>query len=552
MIKNNNSIVYKKTILVTTAFPYSNGCLHLGHILENIQADIYVRFNKLINNNIYFISSDDSHGTPIMLKSIYLNINPNILIKFFYKNHKKIFKKYYINFDYYGKTHNKENYRLLIKIFSILKKKKMLINKKINQLYDEKKSMFLPDRMIIGICPICKSPNQYGDNCNLCNSVYNAIDLINPISVISKKKPIIKTSNHILFNINAIKNDILYTIKNDIKLQKSIFKKSIEWFYSKLKPWDISRDHPYFGFKIPNYHNKFFYVWLDATIGYISSSKTLFKYKNINYLDFWGKNSKYKICQFIGKDISYFHVLFLPAILICINFKKPDNIFIHGHLTIKNKKMSKSLFNYINANNFLKYIESDYIRYYFASKLSNKVIDINFDIYELTYKVNNILINKILNIGSRCSKLINIYYNNNIFYNKLIYKDNLYKDFIYISNYIWYMYENLEYYKIINIIEKLSDNINKYISINKPWSIKNNNTKIVLSTSINLFKIIIFYMKPIIPKIFLEIENFLNLKININNFYKIIPNNHKINNFSSKFIKIDINHLKNNLNKNLF
>ncbi|BBA84779.1 methionine--tRNA ligase [endosymbiont of Pachyrhynchus infernalis] len=533
---NNNKF------LVTSAFPYSNGPIHLGHILENIQADIWVRYKKMNKENIYFICSDDSHGTPIMLKSKKLKINTLYYIKKMYFNHKNNFKKFSIDHDNYYLTHSSENKRVISNIFNILKNKNLIIEKKINQLFDDNNKIFLPDRFIIGSCPKCLTKNQYGDLCEYCGYKYNCIDLINPKSIISNSNLIIKETNHLFFNLPVFKNNLIFWI-NSINLQKSVLNKIHNCIDLGLNMWDISRDYPYFGFKIPNYNNKFFYVWIDALVGYISTFNNLYKFNNNIIENYWSINSNSKIYQFIGKDIIYFHLLLWPSILEGINFKKPDKIIVHGHLKINGNKMSKSNNNFISVEKYLEYLDSDLLRYYFSSKLSNNIEDINFDITNFVNKINSDIINKILNLASRNFKILETNFNS-VLSNKI--DDNIYNYFISKSNIIFNLYEKFEFNKIINNIIKLSNLANKYISDNKPWDFiinKKKKSHIICSTGLNLFKIIITYLKPIIPKISSYSEELLGIKLNLYNLDKPIKSFHRINKFILKFKKININYV---------
>lgn len=542
-----------KNILVTCALPYSNGPIHLGHLLEHIQADIWVRFHKMKSIQIYFICSDDAHGTPIMLQAEKLKISPEKLVKKTKKEHQEDFLKFNINHDCYHTTHSKENFNLLISIYKKLKKNKLINYDIVTQLYDPVKKMFLPDRFVKGTCPVCYSEKQYGDHCEICSSSYNISDLINPYSVITHSKPILRKSEHIFFNLPKFSSILKIWIKSGV-LQKEIVNKIMEWLKIGLKKWDISRNEPYFGFKIPNEKNKYFYVWIDASIGYISTHKKLCKNKNIKFNNFWKKKSNDTLYHFIGKDIIYFHSLFWPAILEGISFRKPTKIFVHGHLTINKKKMSKSKNNFITAKDWLKYLDSDSLRYYYSTKLSQNINDIDLNLLDFMNTINTNLINKIINIASRSAKFINNLFNNTL--SNDIEDVVLYRTFINANSEIEKYFYNLKFSHVIRKIIFLSELANQYIDKKSPWKlIKIENKKkelhSICSMAINLFRILIIYLKPIVPSIAKETEKFFKEKLSWKSLHKPLLN-YKINHFSILYKRITkeqieaiLNHLKN-------
>ncbi len=536
-----------KNILVTCAFPYANGPIHIGHILEHIQADIWVRYQKLLGNKVYFICADDSHGTAVMLKSNELNLLPEVMIENILKDHKKQFKKFNIIHDIYYTTHNKFNYFYCLLLLNNLKINKLLYKKNIYQFYDIYKNIFLPDRFLKGQCPKCKKYNQYGDICNFCNKIYNSFDLINPKSLLSNTIPVLKKTNHLFINIKKYKKFLFNWILVS-GFQSEVKNQLLFWLDNDdLIDWNISRDFPYFGFKIPNKYilNKFFYVWLDAPLGYISVFKK-FCYLNYNYskfYDFWKNDNDYEIYHFIGKDILYFHGLLWPIMLDVLDFKKPTNIIVHGHIKINGHKMSKSENNFISTKKWLKYFDSDSLRYYFASKLSFKINDINLCINDFLKTINCNLVNNYINIASRIYPFINKYYNNNLS-NKLL-DYNFYNFFLNKYDLINNYFLNFNYYKIILEINKLVSLVNKYINDYKPWLIcKNLKKRYELhkfcTTIINIFAIISIYLCPIIPNIFNKIEKFLNIKL----YWKKIQIpilNHKINKYKKIYKYINKN-----------
>lgn len=526
-----------KNILVTCALPYANGPIHVGHMLEHIQADIWVRYQRMIGKNVYFICADDSHGSAIMLKAQEMNIDPEEMIKKIYEEHKLDFLNFNISYNNYYLTHSDENFKLLLLIYNRLKSKGLIKSKIISQLYDPIKKMFLPDRFIKGICPICKKNDQYGDNCENCGSTYKSTDLINPYSSITREKPILKKSKHIFFDLPIFTQMLKKWIISG-SLQKKVSNKITEWFKNGLKQWDISRDKPYFGFNIPDEKNKYFYVWMDATIGYISSFKNLCKKnKNIKFKDFWDVNCNSKLYQFIGKDIIYFHSLFWPAILEGSGFRKPTNIFVHGHVTLNGKKMSKSKNVFIKANTWIKHLDADSLRYYYASKLSSKINDIDLNLLDLIKVINTELINKIINLASRNAKFINELFSG-ILSNKL---ENpiLYQKFINHCNKINIYFKSREFNLVIRKIIYLADLANKYIDKKSPWKIKNKSFKLqeICSMGINLFRILMIMLKPIIPDLSKKSEKFLKDKFIWNSIYHPLLN-HKINKFKFLYFRI--------------
>ena len=495
-----------RKILVTQALPYANAPLHLGHILEAVQTDIWTRFQNLIGNQCYFFCADDTHGTPVMLKAKELGITPEDLIKDVYEDHKETYKLYGVNFTNFYSTHSEENKKYSEKIYLKAKKNNLISKQLVEQLYDEKEEMFLSDRFIKGSCPKCGAPDQHGDNCSVCGASYDVLEIKDPISILSNTKPIKKQSEHIFFDLPE-KTSTLKKFLNESNLQKPIKNKLKEWLSDDLKKWDISRDEPYFGFNIPGEDKKFFYVWVDAPIGYIASMDNWFQKNNLNTNDIWSKESDYEIYHFIGKDIAYFHGLFWPALLSSADFKLPDGIFVHGFLTVNGEKMSKSKGTGILARNFAEICDPETLRYYLAAKLNNKVedIDLNFDDY--VQRINSDLVGKYLNIASRCASFLKKDKNN--------LSNNIDDDFLKTltdqKETIIKLFEDRNYSKVIRLIMELADSVNKYINIKKPWEKDLSNALEICSTALNAFKIISIYLSPIIPNLANNAYKFLNL-----------------------------------------
>jgi len=520
----DNSKKTKRKILVTQALPYANAPLHLGHILEAVQTDIWTRFQNFNGNECLFFCADDTHGTPVMLKANEMGIKPEELISDVYKDHKSSYELYGINFANFYSTHSDENRKYSEYIYECAKNNNLISKANIEQYYDEKEEMFLSDRFIKGTCPKCGAEDQNGDNCGVCGASYNVLDVKKPISIISNTVPIKKKSEHIFFDLPQ-KNKMLKHFLKNVDLQESIKNKLNEWLNDDLKKWDISRDAPYFGFEIPGEENKYFYVWVDAPIGYLASISNWAEKNKLNMQDLWSENSKYEIYHFIGKDIAYFHGLFWPALLSAANLKLPSGINVHGFLTINGEKMSKSKGTGILAKEFAEITNPETLRYYFAAKLSNKVedIDLNFDDY--VQRINSDLVGKYLNIASRSASFLKK--NNNILSTNI--DNNILDNLASKKDEVVSLYESREYSKLVRIIMDLADDVNKYINEQTPWKKEIDEAVDVSSTAIKAFYILSLYLHPIIPSITNEAFKFLNIKkVSINNVDEAIT---KINDY---------------------
>ena len=531
----------KRNILVTSALPYANAPLHLGHILEHTQTDIWVRYQKLIGNNCTYVCADDAHGTPIMLKAEELNIEPEDLISDIYKSHVNTFNLFNISHDNFHTTHSEENRILSERIFNALNDKGLIEIKTIEQLYDTSRDMFLSDRYVKGSCPKCSAENQYGDNCEVCSATYEAIELIDPISVLSNTSPVIKESEHLFFKLSELKPEIIEWLNNS-KIQNPVQNKLSEWLDEDLKDWDISRDSPYFGFEIPGHKNKFFYVWLDAPIGYLASHINFLNKQNSNEFEkFWEPESNSEIYHFIGKDIMYFHTLFFPVMLSNANFKKPTGVFAHGFLTLDGEKMSKSRGNFISADEFVKVLDPEYLRYYFASKLNTGVDDIDLNLEDLKQKVNSDLVNKLVNIASRSANFLNKHFKNKLA--KEVENDDLIQEFVRTSEKVFNHYENLELNKAMKEIMSLADKANQYVDKMEPWVLikDENNLDLVhkiCSTALNLFRILTIMIEPVTPKLSKKSFIFLNEEPCWDDI-KTSLLDHKINSFKPLLTRIE-------------
>ena len=500
-----------RKILVTSALPYANGSIHLGHLVEYLQTDIWVRNQKMSGNTCYYICADDAHGTPIMLKAKELDIRPEELIQKTYQEHVKDFEDFGIKFDNYYTTHSEENREYSEFIYNSLKENGDIKSQEIEQFYDESAKMFLPDRYIKGICPKCGAEDQYGDACEECGATYSPTELKKPISIISNTKPSTKKTEHFFFKLSNYTDYLKKWMKRG-SIQSEIQNKLEEWLKDGLADWDITRDKPYFGFNIPGYDDKYFYVWLDAPVGYIASFKNMCDKKNINFDEFWNHESECELYHFIGKDIAYFHALFWPAMLEASNFRSPNSIYCHGFLTVDGEKMSKSRGTFFNARTYLNHLNPEYLRYYFASRLTNTIEDIDLNLSDFQARVNSDLVGKIINIGSRCARFINKDFGNELA--SELNNNKLHDDIIENKNEIIKNYEDRKYSANIRLITSLADEVNKYLDEEKPWvQIKDNNNRgyvqKVCTDGLNMFKVLAGYLKPIIPDCVDKIEKIL-------------------------------------------
>lgn len=530
-----------KKILVTNALPYSNGPIHLGHMLEHIQSDIYVRFNRAIGNKVFYVCGDDCHGTPVMIKANSLGITPEQMIEITSKDHDEDLKGFLVQYDNYYRTHSKENEEISTYMYNKAKENGYILTKTISQLFDPEKNMFLPDRFVKGTCPKCGAKDQYGDNCEVCGATYSPTELKDAYSVISGAKPVLKDSLHYFFDLPKAKDFLHDYIKNSGCIQSEMANKLEEWFEQGLKPWDISRDAPYFGFKIPGTDDKYFYVWMDAPIGYFASLKNLCEKTGDNYEDFVKTGSDVKMVHFIGKDILYFHSLFWPATLKAAQLRLPDNIFVHGYVTVNGAKMSKSKGTFIKAKTFLKFLKPETLRYYFASKMNSSAVDIDLSLDDFMAKVNSDIVGKVVNLASRTAGFIAKRFDSKLSSNphnkELLDKAASIKDSVINS------YSQRNYADAIRTIMALADEANRYIDAMAPWVIakeegKDELLQSVCSDGINLFRALITYLSPVLPEVAKNAEEFLNTKLSFDSLATPLCN-HSINKFKPLFTRIE-------------
>ena len=485
-----------RKILVTSALPYANGSIHIGHVLESVITDIWVRYQNINGNECLYFCADDTHGTPVMLKAKELGIDPEELIKRTREEHIKSYSRFNINFDNFYTTHSDENKKYAEDIYQKCKEGNLIFKKEIEQFYDSEEGLFLSDRFIKGTCPKCGAEDQYGDGCSVCGTTYTPDDLLNPVSSLSNSELTKKKSEHVFFDLPQMKDFLENYLKN-LTLQDPIKNKLNEWIEDGLKPWDISRDKPYFGFEIPGEKDKYFYVWLDAPIGYLASAKNWAENNNMDMKDLWGESSDYEIHHFIGKDIAYFHALFWPALLKSSNIRLPESINVHGFLTIDGEKMSKSNGTFINADDFAENYDGELLRYYFADKFNNSIDDLDFNEDEFIQKINSDIVGKYLNIASRVSKFIE---KNGNSLSANLDEDFIEKNLSMIDEVIEH-YENLNLSKSVKIIMKMADEVNKYINENEPWKSSEEKAVEVSSTAINCFRVISILLNPVLPTI---------------------------------------------------
>ncbi|WP_421215231.1 methionine--tRNA ligase [Aeromonas jandaei] len=502
-----------RKMLVTCALPYANGSIHLGHMLEHIQADIWVRYQRMRGHQVHFICADDAHGTPIMLKAQQMGITPEEMIAAVSKEHQADFAGFNISFDNYHSTHSDENRELAELIYGRLKNGGFIKSRTISQLFDPEKSMFLPDRFVKGTCPKCKSPEQYGDNCDSCGATYSPTELIDPKSAVSGATPVMKDSEHFFFDLPQFEKWLAEWVRGSGAIQEEMANKMQEWFESGLQQWDITRDAPYFGFEIPGAPGKYFYVWLDAPIGYMASFKNLCnKRGDIDFDSYWKADSDAELYHFIGKDIAYFHCLFWPSMLEGANFRKPTKVNVHGYVTVNGAKMSKSKGTFIKASTYLNHLDPECLRYYYAAKLNSRIDDLDLNLEDFVQRVNADVVNKLVNLASRNAGFIAKRFGGKLA--ATCAEPELYAEFANARTAIAEAYESREFSRAIREIMALADKANRYVDDKAPWVIAKQEgadaeLQAVCSVGINLFRVLMAYLKPVMPLLAERAEAFL-------------------------------------------
>jgi methionyl-tRNA synthetase len=535
-----------KKILVTSALPYANGSIHLGHLVEYIQTDIWVRFQKMQGHTVHYVCADDTHGTPIMLRAEKESITPEALIDAVHKEHSADFKEFLVEFDNYYSTNSEENKQLSQDIYRKLKANGKIATKTIEQFYDPVKNMFLPDRFIKGECPKCHAKDQYGDNCEVCGATYNPTELINAYSAVSGAAPVRKETEHYFFKLSECE-DFLKGWTRSGTLQGEAANKMGEWFENGLNDWDISRDAPYFGFEIPDAPGKYFYVWLDAPIGYMASFKKLCEIKGLDFDEYWKQDSTTELYHFIGKDILYFHALFWPATLEYSGYRKPKQIFAHGFLTVNGEKMSKSRGTFITARSYLEHVKNpEYLRYYYAAKLNGTMEDIDLNLEDFVARVNSDLVGKYVNIASRTAGFISKKFDGKVKgYNPKENRNSVIEQMRESSVAIAESYSNRDFGRALRDVMTLADLANGFVASAEPWVMakdpsKDENLHTVCSEALEMFRLLTIFLKPVLPNIAKQIEAFLNVQpLSWDAVNTPLSEHHQINEYSHLIQRID-------------
>jgi methionyl-tRNA synthetase len=542
-----------RKILVTSALPYANGSIHLGHLVEYIQTDIWVRFQKMLGNTCHYVCADDTHGTPIMLRAEKEGITPEQLIDRVWHEHKSDFEGFHVEFDHYGSTNSTETKEFAQAIYRKLKAAGLIEVRSVEQFYDPVKNMFLPDRFIKGECPKCHAKDQYGDNCEACGTTYSPIELINPYSAVSGAQPERRNSDHYFFKLSDLRcQEFLRKWTRSDTLQSEASNKMQEWLgsesESKLSDWDISRDAPYFGFEIPDAPGKYFYVWLDAPVGYMGSFKKLCDAEGIVFDDYWKQGSDVELYHFIGKDILYFHALFWPAMLQHAGFRTPTKLFAHGFLTVNGEKMSKSRGTFITADSYLKQgLNPEYLRYYYASLLNGTMGDIDLNLGSenegFIAKINSDLVGKYINIASRCAGFITKRFEGKLAGGTSIYPIERLQSH---APVLAEMFEKREYNFALREIMSLADEVNKFVDNGAPWVIakdpaQSQNLHWICTNAIQMFRLLTIYLKPVLPNLANEVEKFLNIPpLTWKNAQSLLPDGHVINSYQHLMTRVDL------------
>ncbi|EHA16309.1 methionine--tRNA ligase [Halomonas sp. HAL1] len=530
-----------RNILVTSALPYANGAIHLGHLLEYIQTDIWVRFQKSRGQQCYYVCADDAHGTAIMLRAEQEGITPEALIERVSQDHQTDFSRFGVGFDNYHSTHSTENRHFSEMIYKRLRDKGHIATRDIEQMFDPQKGLFLADRFIKGTCPKCGSEDQYGDNCEKCGATYTPADLINPVSAISGATPEVRTSTHYFFKLPDFA-DFLQRWIDDGHVQPQIRNKLMEWFESGFNEWDISRDAPYFGFEIPDAPGKYFYVWLDAPIGYLASFKNLCDREGIDFDSYWKKGSDAEVYHFIGKDIVYFHALFWPAMLHGADLRTPTAVNCHGFLTVDGAKMSKSRGTFIKAATYADHLNPEYLRYYFAAKLTSKVDDLDLNLEDFAARVNSDLVGKVVNIASRCAGFVKKIGGGTL--SAHCAEPQMVARFIAAGDDIAEDFEAREFSRAMRKIMELADEANTYIADKEPWALAKQDGRDaevleICSVGINLFRQLMVYLAPVVPTMAEEAREFLNVVSLDWHTRQTVLTDHSINKFKPLMTRVD-------------
>lgn len=537
-----------RKLLVTSALPYANGSIHLGHLVEYIQTDIWVRFQKMQGHTVHYVCADDTHGTPIMLRAEKEGVTPEALIEKVHAEHSQDFAEFLVDFDNYYSTNSEENRQLSGNIYRALKANGKIATKTIEQYFDPVKNMFLPDRFIKGECPKCKAKDQYGDNCEVCGATYSPTDLVNPYSAVSGATPVRKETEHYFFKLSECA-DFLRDWTRSGTLQAEAANKMSEWVgetgENKLSDWDISRDAPYFGFEIPDAPGKYFYVWLDAPIGYMASFKNLCSRAGLDFDEYWKKDATTELYHFIGKDILYFHALFWPATLEYSGHRTPTQVFAHGFLTVNGEKMSKSRGTFITARSYLEHVKNpEYLRYYYAAKLNGSMEDIDLNLEDFVARVNSDLVGKYINIASRTAGFINKFFDGKV---EKITNSSVIDEIKKSASAISESYDNRDFSRALREIMRLTDLANADIAEAAPWlkakqegNDARSSLELDCSAALEMFRLLTIYLKPVLPSLAKEIEKFLNVpELTWESVNTPLSSGHKINSYAHLITRID-------------
>ena len=542
----------QRKLLVTSALPYANGNIHLGHMVEHIQTDVWVRFQKMRGHECYYVCADDTHGTPVMLAAQKKGISPEDMIAQVREDHLADFTGFGIGYDNYYTTHSEENRELSSEIYQALKADGKIVSRTIEQLFDPEKQMFLPDRFVKGECPSCHAQDQYGDNCEVCGATYSPTELIKPFSAISGATPVLKESEHYFFRLGECEDFLkqwtagsttLADGRVQAHLQPEALNKMNEWIEGGLQDWDISRDAPYFGFEIPDAPGKYFYVWLDAPIGYMASFKNLAARLNIDFNEYFKADSQTELYHFIGKDILYFHALFWPATLQFAGLRAPTAVFAHGFLTVDGQKMSKSRGTFITAKSYLdEGLNPEWMRYYIAAKLNNRIEDIDLNLNDFIARVNSDLVGKYINIASRAAGFVHKRFDGQL---SDVASSELIQQLQAASASLAQSYEEREYAKALREVMALTDVVNEYVDANKPWELakqegQDARLQQVCSELINAFRILTVYLSPVLPKLSAAVAEFLNTPAMVwADASNTLPAGHAINKYTHLMQRIE-------------
>jgi methionyl-tRNA synthetase len=534
-------------ILITSALPYANGSIHLGHLVEYIQADIYSRFLKLNGRDVTFVCADDTHGTPIYIKAKSLNLSPEELIEKYNEEHQLDFKDFQIEFDYYYSTHSPENEKHAQYIYNALHRKGHIQVYDVQQYYCKQDQMFLSDRFIKGTCPNCGTNDQYGDICENCGLHYEATELVAPHCALCNSIPVIKSSKHFFFKLSDFSEQLIKWTSEAGHLQTETLNSIRGWLKDGLKDWDISRDAPYFGFKIPGEESKYFYVWLDAPVGYIATTEKYCAESGKDFNSYWHDENT-RIYHFIGKDIIYFHTLFWPAMLMGSGYNLPHSVFVHGFLTVNGKKMSKTRGTFITARTYLEFLDPQCLRYYYASKLSSNSDDIDLNLQDFQSKVNADLVNNIINIGSRSVSMLNKHFNGLV--GEMSDEENkTFSEFVIKAGVVQKHYEERDFSKAVAVLLEISNRVNKYFTDSAPWKFTTTDPECVQQVctfALNSFKLIAVLLKPVLPKLVAEIEMILHIgPQQWKDAVSILPRNHKISIFTQLLSRVEVKDIEN-------